>query len=211
MNQFIFTPENWNVPQTVTLAAPQDDDDLDGAESVYHFVSGGGYTGDPNVQLKVTIADDDEAGLALSPAALAMDEGTTAAYTVALKTRPAGNVRVKLFRSSYGIHFRPHVNQFTFTPENWNVPRSVTVSAPQDLDTLDGAETVYHFVTGGGYSGDPNVQLKVTIADDDATVLESLTLDGIALNEAFDPGRTSYTATVDRQEVRNGNDWRGGE
>ena len=74
----------------MTLAAPQDDDAFDGAGTVFHIVSGGGYDGETYFPLEVTIVDDDEAGLAVNPAALTIDEGSTAPYTVALKTRPSG-------------------------------------------------------------------------------------------------------------------------
>ena len=43
----------------------------------------------------------------------------------------------------------------------------------------------------------PTARLRVTVADDDDAALSSLTLEGIALHEAFDPATTSYTATVE--------------
>ena len=191
-----FTPVSWNVPQTVTLSAPEDDYALDGAVVVTHVASGGGYDGE-SATLEVTIADDDEAGIAVSRAALAMNEGDTASYTVALTSRPTGNVRVTLWRTSYDVYFRPAATHLTFTPGNWNVPRTVILVARQDDNALDGAVVVTHVASGGGYDGVPRAVLEVTVADDDEPTLSSLTLEGIAFDKAFNPGRRSYTATVD--------------
>ena len=191
-----FTPENWNTPRTVTLSAPQDDDARDDTVTVTHTASGGGYDGVPNAALEVTVDDDDSPGIAVSPATLVINEGGTAAYTVALRTRPEGNVRVTLWRTSYGVYFRPYRRHLQFTPENWNTPRTVTLSAPQDNDARDDTVTVTHTASGGGYDGVPNAALEVRVADNDKAVLSSLTLEGVALNEAFARGRTSYSATV---------------
>ena len=202
VSHLIFTPDNWNVPQSVTVSAPQDDDGLDGAETVTHEVSGGGYDGDSNVELNVTIDDDDEPGLVFGPAALTVDEGARATYTVALATRPAGDVRVDLRRSSYGIVFRPHVGHLIFTPDNWDVPQSVTVSAPQDDDTRHGAETVHHLVSGGGYDGDPNVELKVTITDDDEEPGLVLSQTALTVDEGATATYTVALATRPTGDVR---------
>ena len=47
-----------------------------------------------------------------------------------------------------------------------------------------------------GYDDVPAARLRVAVADDDDALLSSLALEGIALDEGFDPARTSYTATV---------------
>ena len=68
----------------MTVSAPQDNDTLDGSETVYHYISGGGYDGVSTVKFKVTITDDDEEpGLVLSQTALTVDEGTTATVSTA--------------------------------------------------------------------------------------------------------------------------------
>ena len=53
-----FTTENWNDPQTVTLTARQDDDDLNYWVSVSHTAGGGGYNS-ASANVYVVIQDDD--------------------------------------------------------------------------------------------------------------------------------------------------------
>ena len=192
-----FTPANWNIPRTVTLAAVHDDDARDGAVVLTHAASGGGYGGVPPVTLRVTVDDDDEVGIVLSKAELTIDEGGTAAYTVSLGTRPTGNVRITVWRSSYAVVFRRTPVPLTFTPANWNIPRTVTLKAVHDDDARDGAVVLTHAASGGGHGGVPPVTLRVTVADDDDARLSSLDLEGITLDEAFESNRTSYTATVE--------------
>ena len=192
-----FTPDNWNVPKTVVLRAVHDDDARDGAVVLTHAASGGGYGGVPPVTLRVTVADDDEVGIALSKTALTIGEGGSAAYTVALGTRPTGNVRITVWRSSYDIVFGRNTGRLTFTPDNWNVPKTVKLRAVHDNDARDGAVVLTHAASGGGYGRVSPVTLRVTVADDDDARLSSLALEGIALDEAFESARTSYTATVE--------------
>ena len=192
-----FTPDNWNVPRTVELRAVHDDDARDGAVVLTHAASGGGYDDAPAARLRVTVADDDEVGLVLSKAALTIGEGGSAAYTVVLGARPTGNVRITIWRSSYAVVFRRSTGRLTFTPDNWNVPRTVELRAVHDDDARDGAVVLTHAASGGGYGGASPVTLRIAVADDDDARLGSLALEGIALDEAFEPARTSYTATVE--------------
>ena len=192
-----FTPANWNIPRTVELRAVHDDDAQDGAVVLTHAASGGGYGGVSPATLRVAVADDDEVGLVLSKAALTVGEGATAAYTVVLGARPTGNVRITIWRSSYAVVFRRSTGRLTFTPDDWNVPRTVELRAVHDDDARDGAVVLTHAASGGGYGGASPVRLRVAVADDDRARLSSLALEGIALDEAFDPATTSYTATVE--------------
>ena len=183
----VFTPDNWNVPRTVTLRAVHDDDARDGDVVLTHGASGGGYGGVPPVKLRVKVADDEEARIVLSKAALTIDEGGSAAYTVALGARPTGKVRITLWRSSYAVVFRRYPGTLVFTPDNWNVPRTVTLRAVHDDDARDGDVVLTHGASGGGYGDVPAVRLRVRItddADDDDAGPSDLPLEGIALDEA---------------------------
>ena len=79
----------------------------------------------------------------------------------------AGNVRITLWRTSYAVVFRRYGGPLTFTPENWNVPQTVTLKAVHDDDARDGAVVLTHAASGGGYGGVPPVTLQVKVADDD--------------------------------------------
>lgn len=94
-----FTSSTWNVPQTVTVAAVDDDgvEDLEEV-SVTHSVTvaSGTWTGTFSLSENVTVRvyDDDTAGVLLSASALYVDEGSTATYTIALMGSSSDNVAV---------------------------------------------------------------------------------------------------------------------
>ena len=65
----------------------------------------------------------------------------------------------------------------TFTTSNWNVPRTVTISASEDDDaTVEPATSITHSLSGGRYD-------EVTVPDVTVTVSENDTV-GIVLSEA---------------------------
>ena len=82
-----FTTSGWSTVQTVTVSAGQDDDVSEDSATLTHTATGGDY-GSVTADLAVTVTDDDTAALALSAATLAVIEGESATYTVALATQP---------------------------------------------------------------------------------------------------------------------------
>jgi hypothetical protein len=70
-----FTTLNWNVPQTITVAA-LDDRIVEGAHagSISHLVSGGGYDGVTIPDIAVSIADNDSATYRFAAASSATTE-----------------------------------------------------------------------------------------------------------------------------------------
>ena len=174
-----FTPARWNIPQTVTVAAAPDADGIDGTATFTHAASGGGYGG-VSATLAAAEADDDRR-LVLSPSSLTVPEGSTATYTVALASQPAGDVTVTLTRDPGGdadlaVDTDPDAPgaqaTLTFTPADWRTARTVTVAAAADADGLDGTATFTHTASGGGYGG-ASVTLAATEADDDRRLVLS--------------------------------------
>ena len=166
-----FTPNNWSTAQTVTLAAAEDDDMLDGIATIRYTVSSAdtGYAGLSTVDVTATeIDNDDQGGIILSTNALTVTEGSSATYTVALSHRPIGDATVTLTTAGYGsIAVAPE--SLTFTPANWNTPQTVTVTATADDDLLDNTATVTHTASGlnSGYAG---ATARLTATQDDTTV-----------------------------------------
>ena len=80
----IFTADNWNTPQTVTVTAAQDDDAVaDDPVVLTHTVSGGDYDAVTIASVEVTITEDDTPTLTISDAnAIEGDEEIT--FTVRL-------------------------------------------------------------------------------------------------------------------------------
>ena len=92
-----FTVDNWDVAQTVTVTAGQDNDGANDTGTLTHTASGGDYAG-ITADLPVTVTDTDTTDIALSETGLTVTEGDAAgsSYTVALATKPTGEVTVTI-------------------------------------------------------------------------------------------------------------------
>ncbi|MHC4876833.1 MAG: hypothetical protein ACYTGL_10070 [Planctomycetota bacterium] len=136
-----FDSDNWDVPQSVTVAAI-DDDAVDGDLTVTVFVSVDADLTDPVFQslpdesLTVTVTDNDAAGFlvesATSPLTVSEKE-TSADFTVALTSQPVTDV---VFGLSVSDTTEVAINSstLTFTPQNWNTPQTITVTGVDDDD-----------------------------------------------------------------------------
>ncbi|MCY4323072.1 MAG: hypothetical protein OXD00_05205, partial [Gammaproteobacteria bacterium] len=158
-----FTPSSWSEAQTVTVSANEDDDAADGAGTLRHAATGGGYEG-VGAEVAVTVTDNDEPSLNVSAGSLSLEEGGSASYTVALATRPPSAVTVEIAVSG-GAGVGLSASSLTFTPSSWSEAQTVTVSANEDDDAADGAGTLRHAASGGGYDG-VSAQVTVSVADD---------------------------------------------
>ena len=111
----------------------------------------------------VTIRDDDESGLTVSPSALTIGEGDDGTYTVVLKSEPPGTVEVSVSGTA-GTDLTLSRSSLTFTPSDWNVAQMVTVTAGQDDDASDDMEMLTHTASRSDYGA---LALPVTITDDE--------------------------------------------
>jgi glucose/arabinose dehydrogenase len=98
----------------------------------------------------------------LSTNTLTIDEGSSGTFTVRLATAPSSNVTVNVARSSGDSDVTASPATLTFTPSNWNMPQTVTVSAAQDADSTNDGATITCSSTG---LTPQNV--AVTVRDDD--------------------------------------------
>ena len=155
-------------------------------------------TGDPAEDDATPVADP--RGAVLTPAALDVDEGATATYTVALTEAPTGTVRVAIAVRQAGSDVSVSPARLTFRTGNWDDEQTVTVTAQEDSDDKDDMETLTHTPTGGGYNGAELPDLEVTVIDDDGRVIA----DPTALTVA--EGATgTYGLTLSRRPNGNGN------
>ncbi len=120
-------------------------------------------------------------GLTFSDDTLTVTEGGDGTYTVVLNTKPTADVTID-------------PPTLTFTPENWNVPQTVTVTAAEDDDELHETATVTHTVSGGGYDSVAPSDLTVIVHDDDGT--PGVTISDVSLTVA-EGGEVTYTAVLD--------------
>jgi len=160
VGQLIFTPDNYNVPQTVTITG-QPDGVRDGTRT-YRIVTGATVSTDPlymglavsnvtvrNIDSKILVA-----GIRVTPtSSLRTSElGAATAFAMVLRYRPSGDVTVPLASSNPAVGV-PGVDSVTFTPADWNVPQVVTVTGRDD--GLFNGNVRYRIVTGAAVSSDP--------------------------------------------------------
>ncbi|MEG4054705.1 MULTISPECIES: choice-of-anchor L domain-containing protein, partial [unclassified Microcoleus] len=177
ISTFTFTSDNWNLPQTVTVKAT-DDSLVEGLHTgtIDHSIAVGSaaeYLPVTIAPVTVSITDNDVAtpntpSITITPASTtAAEGGATDSYTVSLNTQPTANVTVNVAAGSQIEAIAPIV----FTPANWNVPQTVTVTATDDT-VVEGSHsgTINHNVAAGSaaeYLPVAIAPVTVTIADND--------------------------------------------
>ena len=193
---------------------PMDDDvdEANGSISVEGALSGLTVTG-----TAITLTDDDERGVSVTPTTLTIDEaddGDTAQveenegeYAVELTSEPTDDVTVTV-RSADTAIARVDKTSLTFTPEDWDTAQTVTVTAVADAYDNTGGKrevNVTHGVTAGDsdYGAVTAKPVAVTVTDDDdAPMTIDLTVDTDGDTDdsqsdiAEDAGATTVTVTA---------------
>lgn len=172
-NPLVITPANWNVAQTVTVTAV-DDVAIEGA---HNATVGFTFTGDANfaaitpnsIAVLVSIIDNDVPGITVTQSDGSTDVtegGATDTYTVVLLGAPTQDVTIT-FGASTQVTTTP-TPSLTFTPANYNVPQTVTVTAVDDaVYEGDHTATITHTVTSTdvNYNGFAVGSVTVNITD----------------------------------------------
>ena len=112
----------------------------------------------------VTVEDDDEQGVTVSPTTLSVPEGAGRTYTVVLGSQPSDDVTVT--PSATGSADVTVSGALTFTAADWDQAQTVTVAAAQDADAANDTATVSHTMSGGGYGSMTASDVAVTVRDD---------------------------------------------
>ena len=119
----------------------------------------------------VTIVDDDSRSVVVDQAGeLAVEEGGTASYTVALGSEPTGEVIITPRVDSTTDALMSVSPALRFMPDVWDVPQTVTVTALIDFNAVDGSATITHTVTGADYGDNGVTAASVTVAEEDLTI-----------------------------------------
>ncbi|WP_343487541.1 Calx-beta domain-containing protein [Allomuricauda sp. d1] len=156
-----------------------DDNLIEGNETVIVTLENGiGYTvGAPN-SATTSITDDDFAGMTLvpDPANLTTDEsGSQDTFSTVLNAQPNSNVVIDIDASAGTGEGTVDVPQFVFTPANWNIVQTATVTGVND--DIDDGDQNYTIVLSINGSSDPNFlgianeQVNVTNQDDDTAAI----------------------------------------
>ena len=204
-----FNASNWLNPITVTVTGVDDKIDSDRTTTISHTVSATGTdyaSGVTAASVSVTLTDDDERGITVSPEALIVTEAAgsthTAIYTVKLNSQPTeGNVLVVVASADTNVATVPVGNAatLTFNSDNWETAQNVTVTGlDDDIDQAENADkttTITHRSSGADYEGLDVVNLRVTVTDDDVT-LGNVIITGGPLTLPENAGSATYTVAL---------------
>ncbi len=166
-----FSIGNWNRAQTVTVSVAEDEDAAqDVPVTLTHKVSGADEyekddDGDPRPAIssvRVTINENDNKGVTVSPTSLTIAAGVSGTYRVRLNTQPTDTVSVTVDspRNDVTVTGSPVI----FTTSNWNADQTVTVMVDEDAGGEEmQSVTLTHSVSGGDYQGIGVADVVVTI------------------------------------------------
>ena len=157
----------------------------------------------------VTITDNDGQGVTVhETGTLSVDEGTTAAYTVVLDTKPTDNVTVTPQVQDASDAEISVSQALTFTMDDWHIPQTVVVAAAADDNRAHGSATISHRVAGGDYEAKGVTAPSVEVAEVDAEGRTVVTLvhvpDGTVIpdNSTLTVGETVLDGTTFPEDGR---------
>jgi hypothetical protein len=115
----------------------------------------GNYAGLDANDVFLSNTDDDAAGVTVTPTAglSTTEAGGTATFEVVLTSEPTADVTVPV-SSSNAHEGMADVTALTFTPADWNVPQTVTVTGANDF--VQDGPTAYSIMLGATTSADAN-------------------------------------------------------
>ena len=170
-----FTNSNYAGPRRVTVLAARDSDSSTDSATLSHTVTTActpDYPASMTVNSVSVTARDDDRRLVVTPAELALEEGSTGSYTVALGGSPAAGATVKVTATSANSAVRvdsdgtPRTRVLNFTSANWNTAQTVTVTAANDGDAADEFSTIANAAPEAIWQP---FDLTVRVADDEET------------------------------------------
>lgn len=194
----VIFPAGGNASQTVSIDVTGDQID-EAAETFVVNLS------NPSVNAVISdnqgtgaITDDDTAGVTLGKTTASVNEsGTTDTFTVVLDSQPASNVELSVVSGDTGeatVSATPSL-PLIFTPVNWNVARTVTVTGVDDLlaDTDQTTNLLVSVVDANSddqYDPVANQTVVVTTVDND---VPGFTVSTASLTVAEPSGSDTFT------------------
>ena len=150
---------NWNMPQTVTVTAVDDDVDHvpNRMATIAHVVEGG-----TAALVTVTIVDNESVGLTITPTPLVLDEGAMQEVSVTLDSEPTAAVVVTMTGNNPDVVIDPAT--YTVAPAAWSTAVVFDVRALWDIDTAPDIDNLTVTALGGDYNLTHTV--PVTINED---------------------------------------------
>ncbi len=195
-----FTTSNWNMPQTVTVMGVDDADTNHESVQLTHAVrsSDALYAALTPPAVTVGVTDNDTPGVTVSPNVLAVNEGETGEYRLSLSTLPTAPVTIAVSNPDASA-VTLSATSLTFTTDNWNVPRTVTVTGAQDTDANNETVQLTHTATSTdpGYNGGTvTISAVAVTVDDDETAGVTVSPTTLAVDEG---GNGTYTLALTKR------------
>jgi hypothetical protein len=208
--KLLFTPDNWYLPQVVTVSGVADHI-IDGTQR-YEIVArpavslDGLYAGLQAPSIQVVNVDEDVPGVVTAPVTplVTSEAGAQATFSVRLASRPRSAVTLPVWsnRPSEGI---PDTASLTFTPLTWNVPQKVTVTGVDDA-VADGNRS-YRIELGpaasddAAYAGQVFAGVELINVDDDKAGIE-VSAPVPSSETTRQGGATTFTVRLTSQPLR---------
>ena len=173
-----FTTSNYSSAQTITVQAVDDAffDDNQSYTIALKTISGTGtaYDGFDPADVSVTNTDNESAndvGIEPSTSSISVSEtGSTASFTLKLKSEPTANVVLSI-SSSNTAEGVVSPSSLLFSRNNWNTSQAVTVTGVDDY--YDNGSTSFSIIVGSpatsdtNYSAKPSSTINATNVDND--------------------------------------------
>ena len=126
----------------------------------------------------VNVTDDDTQSFNTSVNMLTIDEGATGTVDVFLNAQPTANVLVTVGTSNGAVATAAPIN-LTFTPADFNLAQTITITGVQDADMTDGTANITLSATGITMATIP-----VMVRDDDVQRINS-TVQNLTITEGL--------------------------
>ena len=169
VSAFTLTIDEGQSSGTAMFTLTPTDDDVDEVDETVTVEGGTAAAGLNVTATTVTINDDDERGVQVSPTTLTVPEGGDGTYTVVLTSEPTGDVTVTPSHGSGDTDVTVSPSPLTFTAADWDEAQTVTVSAGSDADAENDTATIGHTIAGADYGVNSVTadDVTVTVTDDD--------------------------------------------
>lgn len=182
-NLVTFTPDDWFVPQVISVTAVDDavDEGATAVATISHSINLGS-TVDSEYGAPVSIApvaaivaDNDVAGVTVTESGGSTEVtegGASDTYTLVLATEPTGDVVIDVVSSDVTTGVTVDMPTITFTPADWFTPQTITVTAVDDAvdEAVTLTVTIDHSINAATAD---TLYLGIGIADVEAIVTDN--------------------------------------
>ena len=199
-----FTPDNWDIPQTVTITGV---DDLDPDGPIAYMIllspaisSDADYDGLDPVDVSVTNADDERGGFVLNPTGglITTEAGGQASFTIRLATAPSAPVTLQLASTdpTEGTVSPPSL---TFSPAAWDVDQVVTVTGVDDFVADGNASYLIHGVASSADAQYHGLAFDVSVVNQDDDLAGLRIQAGTGVFPVVEGRTNTYTVALNSQ------------